>query len=199
MSAPVLTEAERKAVVAAARAASRRWKGSDPQDLEQELWVWALSNLRHLARWRDEENGKGKLGLALRRAADGSAGREASRAAAMAEPSEKGEPLSPRQVKALLSVVWAPEEWPKPSTSCHPVSGAPVSGADPERVEVAWAMLHDLAIALERLAPLTRRLLWLRYRQGLSAAETAEILGLSAMDVDTRASRAVARLGRALA
>jgi L-fucose isomerase-like protein len=47
---------------------SRAYPLVDPEDIEQELWVWAFAHSAKLNEWRDDELGEAKLKKSLRNA-----------------------------------------------------------------------------------------------------------------------------------
>lgn len=198
-----LTEYEALLLKTTARRASGKWPRVTAADVEQELWVWALKNLKWIERYRDtvaEPYGKGKLTKAVFKAATAACmGEEAAVTGRRKDELITHDSSYTRErVRVLLTVVWSTDDWPQAIAQANPITGAAMNDGHTDQIEEVRAMLMDVANAVSRLNKRDQQVLHLAYGQGVSAATLAEFLDCSVDAAWKAKERALDRLLRFL-
>lgn len=194
-----LTEEEARLLQIVARKKAAKWSRVSANDVEQELWVWALRNIKWIERYRDphlEPNGRAKFAAALHRAAITAITREEA-AIKHVKPNEITDhdpAYTPEVVEALLPLVWSPEDWPQAIARQAP-SGRVLDDGRTRQVEQIRDMLLDLTTAVCRLPARDQTVLRHAYGDDLNGPALAEKLGCSsASTARTLRERALKRL-----
>jgi RNA polymerase sigma factor (sigma-70 family) len=145
----------------------------DRADLAQECWAWALSRPKKVAELADEGNEALTVWL-MRQAVRAWAEKE--KAARAGYSVDDLYWYTTRELAVLVEAMLDPAAWHKPlQDGLEGRSG----GGDPA-VGGNWvATLADVSRAFSRLSEPDRRLLFQRYRMGLSAQELARWYGVS--------------------
>lgn len=173
-----ITEGEYAIARAVAAQSASSWRNLELDDIRQHLYLWLLDNQHHLARWRDDEYGGGKLHVSLRR-----------EAARYCREQTSQQHLGPDvnyytipQIEALLPHVWDFSDWPQ--------------SADPASVvfDEALAMLADVSGAYYKLIPEDRDVLAYRYRDDMTIPQIAERLDLTVRQIERGIARALKNL-----
>lgn len=156
-----------------ARRMAQRWSLVELDDLTSELTVWLYENKDVVERYRKDEQGEGKLFVALRRFA--------SKYCATEQATRQGAPLdfaakySIQSIERALKVLF--DEYPTSFGSVvHPSTGHLLSDWNPE-VETARAVLMDTRSAFERLIEQEQVLCIARFQFDMTYRELAEMDG----------------------
>ena len=170
---------------------AQKWPAVEAEDLASELTLWLFENREAVSRYRDEDGGEGKLYVALRR--------HASRICAREQAVRSGAPLdhdaeyTVAQIERAMPFVF--EDVIQSLVSVDPTTGAPVGGASYSGdYGVAMAVLMDLRGAYADMPPEVKLVLALRFRDGLTYDEIADLTGCSKRTAIRRVSRAVQRV-----
>jgi RNA polymerase sigma factor (sigma-70 family) len=168
-----------------------RWELVEPEDLASHLTLWLFDNAQILAAWREVDYGTGQLYVSLKR--------EAARYCAAETASRIGRPIanarfySLARIRRVLPFIF--ETIPEPQVMENPKTGEAVGIASEN---IAQAVILDLRDAYYGLPRKTRNLVTLRYRDGLSYREIAELHNLSVEAAQTAIHRALKRMGDSL-
>lgn len=187
-----LTRAEAGEVSKVASHVASKWPSVTREDVFQELWVWALRNLKWVERYRDREAepyGQGKLNKALYRAGTTACVKEeaALRCRQRSELVVHDPAFTRPLVRLMLRFVWSAEDWPSPE-----------GNVDREQVETARSMLIDVSNAVSRLNKRDQQILRYAFGEEKPAKALAEILGVSVDGAWKSKERALDRLMRYL-
>lgn len=179
-----LTEVEAKLLERVAGNVSRKWPRVNRDEVIQELWIWALKNLKWIERYRDpvsEPYGLGKLTKALYKAGTSACVREEAAMTGRSKTSlVSHDPEYSRDVvRTLLTVVWSPEDWPQAMAQALPGSGIPINDGNVDQIEEARAMLMDVANAVARLNKRDQQILRWSFGDQVTAKVLAERLDCS--------------------
>jgi RNA polymerase sigma factor (sigma-70 family) len=168
-----------------------RWELVEPEDLASHLTLWLFDHAQTLAEWRKVDYGTGQLYVSLKR--------EAARYCAAETASRIGRPLansrfySLARIRRVLPFIF--EAIPEPTLLENPHTGEAVGNVSDN---IAQAVILDLRDAHYGLPRKTRNLVTLRYRDGLTYREIAELHGLSVEAAQTAIHRALKRMGDSL-
>jgi DNA-directed RNA polymerase specialized sigma24 family protein len=175
----------------AARIGSK-WSAVDVDDLTGHLYLWLLTNIKSVERWRDE-TGDGKLYVSLRREAAKYCAKE--QAAAVGRPITAGNFYTVELLDRALPYVF--EETPQTLTTVNPVTGKPEgSSAEPG---LAMTIMTDVRAAYYGLNREIQEVLAWRYRDGLTLEEIGELRNLTKAGAGKSLERALSRLSDSLA
>lgn len=179
-----LTEAEAQLLGRVAGNVARKWPRVSRDDVYQDLWVWALKNMKWIERYRDpvaEPYGWGKLNKALYKAGTTACMNEEAAVTGRrkTELITHDSSYSRERVRILLTVVWSTEDWPQAIAAVNPVTGEPLSDGKADQIEEVRAMLMDVANAVSRLNKRDQQILRLAYGDEVPAKDLAEFLGCS--------------------
>ena len=164
-----------------------RWTAVEVEDLEQELILWLFENQGHVERYRTEEGGESKLYVALKR--------KASKQCAREQTIRSGAPLdvnatySIAQIERALPFVF--EDIPQSIALENPVSGAVQYHGEPGQ---ALAVMTDIRGAFQDLPTEMKRVLQLRFREGLTYQDIGALSGMTLNGAKKRVRRAVTRM-----
>lgn len=170
-----------------------RWSAVEVDDLTSHLYLWLVSNVKALERWRDEESGEGKLYVSLRREAAKYSARE--QAARVGRPITVGNFYTAELLDRALPYIF--EDVPQTSVLENPVTGH--VGSVPSEFDNAVTILADIKGAFYGLNPDVRRVLEWRYRDGLTFEEIGDLRNITKDGARKQAERALSRLVDALA
>jgi len=165
----------------------RRWKLVEEEDLAGHLTLWLFENKTWLETWRRSDYGTASLYVALKHEAAKYCASETAKK--VGQPLDAGRFYSVALIRRVLPFVF--ESNPLPSVRQNPVTGAPL---DPYAESVALDVLLDVRNAYYDLPEKTRGLIALRYRDGLSHGEIAELRNLSLEAEQTAIHRAIKRM-----
>lgn len=169
-----------------------RWKLVEVDDVTSHLYLWLCQNERHVAAWRAEGQGEGKLFVAMRREANKYAANET--AARVGRPLTST-PMYPRDVvERALPFIF--EDIPQTSVTVNPVTGQP--DYLPHEFDVAIAVLFDIKGAFYGLPPRVREILEWKFRDGLTNAEIGALRNITKDGARKQIARALDRLVDAL-
>lgn len=170
---------------------AQKWPAVEAEDLSSELTLWLFENREAVARYREEEGGEGKLYVALRR--------HASKICAKEQTIRSGAPLdhdaeyTVGQVERAMPFVF--EDVVQSSVAVDPSNGALVGGSTYSGdYGVAMAVLMDMRGAYADMPPEVKLVLALRFRDGLTYDEIADLTGCSKRTAIRRVARAVQRV-----
>lgn len=198
-----LTLEEAKILSQVAGNVARKWPRVHRDDVHQDLWVWALKNLKWIEAYRDpvaEPHGKGKLMKAAYKAATSSCmGEEAAATGRRKTELLHHDPAFTRdRVRALLAVVWSVEDWPQAIASANPVTGAPLNDGHVDQIEEVRAMLMDVANAVARLNKRDQQILRMAFGERVPSTVLADFLDCSVDAAWKAKERSLDRLCRQL-
>lgn len=169
-----------------------KWSAVEVDDLTSHLYLWLVQNNKNVERWRNEDQGEGKLYVALRReAAKYSAKEQAQR---VGRPITNGNFYTPDMLARALPFMF--EETPQTMVAENPVTGVPAT--IPSEFGNAVAIFADIRGAFYGLNPDVRATLRLRFRDGLSFEEIGEIKGITKDGAKKQVDRGLQRLADAL-
>lgn len=185
-----LTRQEAAELAKVASRVAAKWQHVNREDVYQDMWVWALRNVKWIERYRDrqaEPHGAGKLNKALYRAGTDSCVKQEAFAKRVHrdELVEHDPAFSRPAVKVLLRYVWSTESWPWPSSDNHTES------AD---VETAYTMLIDITNAVARLNKRDQQILRWAFADQLTSKALAKRLDVSVDGAWKAKERALTRL-----
>lgn len=170
---------------------AQKWPAVEAEDLSSELTLWLFENRDAVARYRAEEGGEGKLYVALRR--------HASRYCAKEQAVRSGAPLdhdaeyTTVQIERAMPFVF--EDIVQSSVHVDPSTGASLGASSYSGdYGVAMAVLLDLRGAYADMPPEVKLVLALRFRDGLTYDEIAELTGCTKRTAIRRVARAVLRV-----
>lgn len=166
---------------------ARRWRHVDLEDVTSELVLWLFEHEEQVERYRDED-AEGKLFVALRREAAKWCARETREATG--QPLDYHSEYSFDQVRRALPYVF--EDTPQTVVPVHPETDMPLSSVDPGGDGLA--IMTDLKNAYRDQPAEVRMILAMRFRDGLTEAQIAVLLGASQPTVSRRIVRAVERV-----
>ena len=163
-----------------------RWRTVEIEDLNSHLYVWLYENATHVQRYRFDD-GDGRLFVSLRREAIKYCAAET--AAKINRPILEDDFYNREMLKRALPFMF--EGYPEMASPVNPVTDEAIGeGSSGE----ALAILTDLTIAFNQLPQTDKILLGLRYRDGLSLNEIADIRGVGKSGAAEALSRAISRL-----
>lgn len=163
-----------------------RWRTVEIEDLNSHLYLWLYENFHHVERYR-YDSGDGRLFVSLRREAIRYCAAET--AAKINRPIEGDDFYNREMLKRALPFMF--EGWPEVASPVNPITQEPIGeGSSGE----ALAILSDLTRAYKKLQTGDRILIGLRYRDGLSLNELAEIRGIGKSGVAEALNRALSRM-----
>jgi DNA-directed RNA polymerase specialized sigma24 family protein len=175
----------------AARIGSK-WSAVDIDDLTGHLYLWLLTNIKSVQRWR-EEVGDGKLYVSLRREAAKYCAKE--QAAAVGRPITEGNFYNVDLLDRALPYIF--EDVPQTIATVNPVTGRPEgSSSEPG---LALTILTDIRTAYYGLNKEIQEVLAWRYRDGLTLEEIGELKDLTKAGAGKSVERALSRLSDSLA
>lgn len=188
-----LEPAELKTAERVAARIGSRWSAVEVDDLTSHLYLWLVTNLKAVQRWRGESEGEGKLYVSLRREAAKYAARE--QAARVGRPIQAGNFYTPELLDRALPFVF--EDTPQTTVTVNPATGqaSPV----PAESDLAVAIMADIRGAFYGLNREIRQVLEWRYRDGLNFEEIGELKRITKDGARKQVERAVSRLADALA
>jgi len=163
-----------------------RWRTVEIEDLTSHLYLWLYENAHHVARYR-YDLGDGRLFVSLRREAIRYCASET--AARINRPIEGDDYYNREMLKRALPFMF--EGWPEMASPVNPVTNEAIGeGSSGE----ALAILSDLTISYKKLPDSDKLLIGLRYRDGLSLKEIADIRGIGKSGVAEAINRALSRM-----
>lgn len=168
-----------------------RWELVESEDLASHLTLWLFDHAETLAAWRQVDYGTGQLYVSLKR--------EAARYCAAETANRIGKPIhnarfySLARIRRVLPFIF--EETPEPTVAQNPVTGEVVGTVSDN---LAQAVILDVRDAYYGLPRKARNLVTLRYRDGLSYREIAELHNLSVEASQTAIHRALKRMSDSL-
>ena len=168
-----------------------RWAHVEEEDLASHLTLWLFQNQHHLERWRESDLGKGRLYVSLKREAAKYCAKET--AAKVGQPTDAGRFYNVERVRRVLPFIF--EDTHLGAVPVNPHTGQAIGEVATGQVAV---ILMDVRSAYYDLPAKTRELLALRYRDGLSHEEIAELRGLSIEATKTAIHRALKKISDAL-
>lgn len=180
----------------AERVASRigsRWSAVEVDDLTGHLYLWLVTNIKAVERWRSEDAGEGKLYVSLRR--------EAAKYSAKEQAARVGRPIQAENfynaalVERALPYIF--EDLPQTTVTENPVSGEVATV--PSEFDTAVALLADIRGAFYGLNAEMRAVLEWRFRDGLNYEEIGELRKVTKDGARKQVERAMSRLVDALA
>lgn len=170
-----------------------RWSAVEVDDLTSHLYLWLVTNVKNVERWRGEDAGEGKLYVSLRREAAKYSAKE--QAARVGRPIAVGNFYTADLLDRALPYVF--EDTPQTTALENPVTGQAQSvGSQFDR---AVTIMADIRGAFYGLNPEIRRVLEWRYRDGLTFEEIGDLRNVTKDGAKKQVERAVSRLVDALA
>lgn len=169
---------------------ARKWKAVEQDDVVAYLNLWLVQNNKTLIRYRQEDKGKDKLNLSMRRAANKYCLKEQKIA--------NGGILTDNlyytvdQVRAMLPYIWELESWTQNSTSDW--AGTRISNTAPEAFDNALAMLADVSGAFYGLNKRNQLILTLRFKESKNYKDIAKALSIEEDGAKSAVHRAISRL-----
>lgn len=170
-----------------------RWSGVEVDDLTSHLYLWLVTNVKIVERWRGEEGGEGKLYVSLRREAAKYSAKE--QAARIGRPIQAGNYYNPDLVERALPFIF--EDIPQTTVAVNPVTGQ--SAGVPAEFDTALTLLADIKGAFYGLNREVKQVLEWRFRDGLNFEEIGELRQITKDGARKQVQRAVSRLVDALA
>lgn len=170
-----------------------KWSLVEDEDLTSHLYLWLVTNMPAVERWRSEESGEGKLYVSLRR--------EAAKYCAKEQASRVGRPLNEdnfydvAKVKAGLPFIF--EQAPETIVLENPVTGQ--TNHSVGEYGLAQTIIADMRGAFYGLNPDVRRVLEWYFRDGLTFEEIGELRDITTQGAKKQVDRGVSRLVDALA
>lgn len=170
-----------------------RWSAVEIDDLTSHLYLWLVTNLKSLERWRAEDAGEGKLYVSLRREAAKYSARE--QAARVGRPIAVGNFYTAELLDRALPYIF--EDVPQSTVAENPVTGQ--TAAVGSEFDNAVTILADIKGAFYGLNRELQQVLAWRYRDGLTLEEIGELRKVTKDGARKQVERAVSRLVDALA
>lgn len=170
-----------------------RWSAVEVDDLTSHLYLWLITNVKAVERWRDEPSGEGKLYVSLRREAAKYSARE--QAARVGRPIGAGNFYTADLLDRALPFIF--EDVPQTSVMENPVDGTVASV--PGEFDTAVTLLADIKGAFYGLNREVRQVLEWRYRDGLNFEEIGELRKITKDGARKQVERALSRLVDSLA
>lgn len=192
MSKPLEPEELQVAERVAARIGSR-WSAVEVDDLTGHLYLWLLTNINTVSRWRGEEGGNGKLYVSLRREAAKYSAKE--QAARVGRPIQEGNFYNRDLLHRALPFIF--EDTPQTDVYVNPVTGR--AEAIPSEFDKAVSLLADIKGAFYGLNREQKTVLEWRYRDGLTFEEIGELRNITKDGAKKQVERALGRLVDSLA
>lgn len=192
MSKPLEPEELQVAERVAARIGSR-WSAVEVDDLTGHLYLWLLTNIKTVERWRGEEGGNGKLYVSLRREAAKYSAKE--QAARVGRPIQEGNYYNRDLLHRALPYIF--EDTPQTDVRVNPVTGQAESV--PSNFDHALTLLADIKGAFYGLNREQKTVLEWRYRDGLTFEEIGELRNITKDGAKKQVERALGRLVDSLA
>lgn len=168
-----------------------RWSHVEPEDLASHLTLWLFQNQNHLERWRENDVGKGRLYVSLKREAAKYCAKET--AAKVGQPTDAGRFYSVERIRQILPFIF--EQPFLDAMPVNPHTGQAIGQIPSGQVAV---MLMDVRSAFYDLPIKTRELIALRFRDGLAHEEIAELRGLTIEATKTAIHRALKKISDTL-
>lgn len=199
-----LTADEVKLLNRVATNCARKWPWVNRDDVVQELWVWAMKNVKWIVRYRDTEvepHGPAKLNRAMYKAGTTACmTEEAARLHKRKEELLDHCPAYSRDVvKTLLPIVWSTEDWPQAQVHTRPGTEQSLAADGfSSQIEEVRDMLMDISNAVARLPKRDQQILRLAFSDGVSAATLAKYLDVRVEAAWKAKERALDRLLRFL-
>lgn len=165
-----------------------RWSAVEVDDLTSHLYLWLVTNVKAVERWRDEQSGEVKLYVSLRREAAKYSARE--QAAKVGRPIGVGNFYTADLLDRALPFIF--EDVPQTSVMENPVDGS--VGAVPGEFDTAVTLLADIKGAFYGLNREVRQVLEWRYRDGLNFEEIGDLRNITKDGARKQVERAVSRL-----
>lgn len=187
-----ITAAEMKMAEKVAWRIGSKWDAVEIEDLTSHLYLWLVTNVKALERWRQEPS-DGKLYVSLRREAAKYCARE--QAAAIGRPIQENNFYNADIVHRALPYIF--EAIPQTTITQNPVTGVPAQV--PQDYDVALTILTDIRQTYYGLNPDIREILAWRYRDGLTFEEIGELKNITKDGAKKSVDRALARLVNSLA
>lgn len=186
-----ITEAELTLAQRLAHRTAQKWTAVEAEDLASDLTLWLFENADAVARYRDEEGGEGKLYVALRRHASKYCAKE--QAVRSGAPLDHDAEYTTAQIERALPFVF--EDFVQSTVHVDPSTGAPLTGSVyAGDYGVAMAVLMDLRGAYADMPHEVKLVLALRFRDGLTYNEIADLTGCTKRTAIRRVARAVQRV-----
>lgn len=170
-----------------------RWSAVEIDDLTSHLYLWLVTNIKAVERWRAESTGEGKLYVSLRREAAKYSAKE--QAARVNRPIQAENFYNARMLEKALPFIF--EDVPQTTVAANPVTGEPESV--PAEYDTAIALLADIRGAFYGLNPEMREVLAWRFRDGLNYEEIGDLRKITKDGARKQVERALSRLVDALA
>ena len=159
----------------------------EEEDLASHLTLWLFQNQHHVKRWRDEDEGRGRLYVSLKREAAKYCARET--AARVGQPTTAGRFYNLERIRRVLPFIF--ENPHLDAVQVNPLTGQAVGQPATGQAQV---ILMDVRSAYYDLPAKTRELLALRFRDGLSHEEISELRGLTVEATKTAIHRALKKI-----
>lgn len=170
-----------------ARHMAGKWSAVEYDDLASELTLWLFENEKYVDRYRSHEDGRNLLTASLQRYAAKYCAKEQSMRTGA--PLDHDEPYTLQQVRRAMPCLFD-GTIPETRVAEHPQTGEPLhetgSGG------LAMAILMDLRLAFDAQPSDVKEMLEMQYRDGLTYAEIAAILGVSKRTAIRRGGHALA-------
>lgn len=164
----------------------------DLADVRQELTIWCLEHEKKVTQWlTTDEHGDKKLSKTLYRQAEKYCRRRKAKSAGYMLQDEAYYPGS--VITTLLPYVWA-DITPSQANDSEYVS----SGSSPAEGGNFIIQIFDVKSALEKLDPQDKLILQMKYYEGSTFGEIAEILEISDTTAHRRHEGALRRLSQVL-
>lgn len=170
-----------------------KWSAVEVDDLTSHLFLWCLTNVKALERWREDPAGEGKLYVSLRREAAKFCAKE--QAARVGQPIQQGNFYSPALLERALPYIF--EATPQTVVAENPVTGEPQHV--PSNFNDAVAILADIRGSFYGLNREVRQVLEWRFRDGLTFEEIGDLNKVTKDGAKKQVERAIRRLADALA
>ena len=162
--------------------------GASTEDMTQEAWLWILNHEAKVQSWLAEDGGERRLGRAVRNQMQDYG--ERLKAQHLGYDRSDLYHYAAGEVKALLDIVFDPDEWLHPPTG----DGGRAAPKDLATGNGWVATLADVTRAFEKLDVEDRDMLHAFHRDGWTNNELAEELDINSSTMSYRHSRAVKRL-----
>lgn len=163
-----------------------KWSAVEREDLQSVLTLWLLERPHVLERYRKEPGGEGKLYVALYRAAQKYcvAEQEVSNGSPLGEDGYRLE-----EIANALPFIFDQSNMAVTETRINPNTGAPIGSTFESNTLLD--LMVDLRSAFARLTKEQQDILAMRFRDGLSLAEVAEVYDITKMAAANRIARAI--------
>lgn len=169
-----------------------RWSMVETDDLTSHLYLWLLQNIKHVERYRND-HGTGRLYVALRNEALRYCTKET--AARVGQPINKDNFYKADMLERTLPFIF--EQIPQTTVKVDPRTGQAQSVG--HEYDTALAIMADIKGGFYGLHASVREVLELRFRDGLTFEEIAEVREITKDGAKKLVDRAIGRLVDALA